>query len=87
MEDHMKKLKYLTFTIASILILTGCSAQNTDLTYSRVFGENDIHVYKYSFEDGKAYLFDLTLTAPATSIANEIKIDNPFKQSGGRKNI
>lgn len=76
----MKKLKYLLFTIAGILILTGCGAQNTDLTCSKTFGENDKHVYKYSFEDGKAYLFDWTLTTPATGIADATTFEKEFNK-------
>lgn len=74
----MKNLKTLLFIVASIFILIGCSAQNADLNCTRVFDENDSHVYKYSFEDGKAYLFDLTLTAPADGIANIDTYENEF---------
>lgn len=76
----MKKLNFRLITITSILILTGCSAQNTDLTCTRVFGENDKHVFKYSFEDGKAYLFDWTLTTPATGIADATTFEREFNK-------
>ena len=76
----MKKLKYLPFTSYSILIITGCDAQNTDLTCTRVFGEKDEHVYRYSFENGKAYLFDWAITLPATGISDVSTYEKEFKK-------
>jgi len=76
----MKKLIYRLFTISSILILTGCGGQNTTLTCSKIFGENNKHVYKYSFKDGKAYLFDWTLTIPATDIADATTYEKEFNK-------
>lgn len=76
----MKKLKYLLFSIAGILILTGCGAQNKDLTCSKTFSDNNKHVFKYSFEDGKAYLIDWTLTIPATDIADATLYENEFQK-------
>lgn len=76
----MKKLNYLLFTIAGILMITGCGMQNTDLTCTRVFGENNKHVLKYSFEDGKAYVFDETFTTPATGIENETTYEKEFNK-------
>lgn len=76
----MKNLKYSLFSIIGILILTGCGAQNTDLTCTRVFGENDKHVYKYSFEDGKASVIDMTLTIPANNIADATAYENEFNK-------
>ena len=76
----MKKSKYLLFIIAGILIITGCGAQNTDLTCTRVFGEKDKHVYKYSFENGKAYLFDWAITVPATGIVDVTTFEKEFNK-------
>lgn len=76
----MKKIKYLLFTITGILIITGCGSQNKDLTCTRVFGENDKHVYTYSFKDGNAYLFDWTITTPATGIADATTFEKEFNK-------
>ncbi len=76
----MKKSTYRLFSIASIFILAGCSAQNADLTCTRIFGENDSHVSKYSFEDGKAYLFDTMITVPATGIEDPIIFQKEFNK-------
>lgn len=74
----MTILKYRLFIIASIFVLTGCSTQNAALICTREFGENDRHVYKYSFENGKAYLLDLSLTAPITSIADVAAFEKEY---------
>lgn len=73
-------MKKLLFIIAGILILTGCGEQNKDLTCSKTFSDNNKHVFKYSFEDGKAYLIDMTLTMPATDIADATAYENEFNK-------
>lgn len=76
----MKKSTYRLFTIASIFILAGCSAQNADLTCTKIFGENDIIVSKYSFEDGKVYLFDTKITVPPTGIEDPNVFQKEFNK-------
>ena len=76
----MKKFKYRLFPITVILILAGCGAQNSVLTCSKTFGENDKHVFKYSFENGKAYLIDMTLTIPASNLADATTYENEFNK-------
>lgn len=76
----MKELKYLLFIICGISILVGCGAQNQDLTCSSTFSDNDKYVFKYSFKDGKAYLIDMTLTIPATDIADATAYENEFNK-------
>jgi len=76
----MNKLKYLFFTISVILMLAGCGAQNKDLTCSKTFSDNNKHVFKYSFIDGKAYLIDMALTIPANEIADATVYENEFKK-------
>lgn len=73
-------MKKILFVIAATLILTGCGEQNKDLTCSKTFSDNDKHVFKYSFEDGKAYLIDMTLTIPATDIADATAYEKEFNK-------
>jgi hypothetical protein len=76
----MKKLNYRLFTMASIFILTGCGGENAAVTCTKTFGENDKHVFKYSFEDGKAYLLDWAGTIPATDIADATIYEKEFNK-------
>lgn len=76
----MKKFKYLLLSMAVILIVTACGAQDKDLTCSKTFGDNNKHVFKYSFKDGKAYLIDMTLTIPANGIADATSYENEFNK-------
>lgn len=61
-------------------MLAGCGAQNKDLTCSKTFSDNNKHVFKYSFIDGKAYLIDMALTIPANEIADATVYENEFKK-------
>lgn len=76
----MKILKKLSFLFTSLFLVTGCSTQNMDLTCSKTFGENDQHVFKYSFKDEKAYLLDRTITIPAKDIADATAYENEFNK-------
>ena len=76
----MKKSTYRLFTITSIFILAGCSEQNADLTCTKIFGENDAIVSKYSFEDGEVYLFDTKITVPPTGIEDPNVFQKEFNK-------
>lgn len=76
----MKISKKLFYLLTSLFLVTGCSIQNTDLTCSKTFGENDQHVFKYSFKDEKAYLLDWTITIPAKDIADASAYENEFNK-------
>ncbi|KOY80084.1 hypothetical protein I6G82_19485 [Lysinibacillus macroides] len=61
----MKKYIFLFFIIICMLIITGCeNDKNKDLTCTKIAGENEEFILKYSFKEGKVYLLDWTLTAP-----------------------
>lgn len=76
----MKIFKKLSFIFTCILIVTGCSAQNTDLTCSKTFDENDKQIFNYSFQDGKAYLLEWTINIPANDIVDATTYENEFNK-------
>jgi hypothetical protein len=69
-------IKKIFFLVMFVLLVAGCRVNgNADLTCTKIDGDYE-YIIAYSFRDGKAYLFDWTLTTPYSADSDLELVEN-----------